>query len=60
MGAIRKAAPITHEELQIAIRKFQKSGGIIQKLPDQKACAPHAVGGKGDGVDASAKPDVNL
>jgi hypothetical protein len=60
MATTRKAAAISHEELQIAIRRFQKNGGIIQKLPDQKNSAPHAVGGKGNGVDADAKPDLTL
>jgi len=60
MGTTRKPVPITHDELQVAIRKFQKSGGIIQKLPDQKAYAHHAVGSQGDSVDASSKPDPTL
>ena len=37
---------ISHEELQAAIRKFQKTGGIIQKLPDQKSYTHQGVGVK--------------
>jgi hypothetical protein len=37
---------ISHEELQAAIRKFQKTGGIIQKLPDQKSYSHQGVGVK--------------
>jgi hypothetical protein len=38
-----KAKPITQEELQIAIRTFEKKGGIILKLPDQKTLGQQAV-----------------
>ena len=42
----RKTKSIGHDELQLAIRKFQKRGGIIQKLPDQKSFTHQAVGVK--------------
>ena len=35
MATQRMTTPITHEELQAALRRFQKAGGIIRKLPDQ-------------------------
>lgn len=44
---------ISHEELQAAIRKFQQSGGIIQKLPDQKSYSHQGVGVKFANVESS-------
>ncbi len=37
---------ISQEELQKAVSKFIKNGGIIQKLPDQKHVLQKLVGGK--------------
>ncbi len=37
---------ITNTDLEKAIRKFIKSGGIIRTLPPQKAVSPSTVGGK--------------
>lgn len=37
---------ITEEEMQAAIRKFLKSGGMIRKLPDQKSVGNRMVGMK--------------
>ncbi len=37
---------ITAEELNRAVSKFIKDGGIIQKLPDQKCAGHKQVGGK--------------
>ncbi|HEX7929232.1 MAG TPA: hypothetical protein VF678_16670 [bacterium] len=44
---------VSHEELQAAIRKFQQSGGIIQKLPDQKSYSHQGVGVKFANVESS-------
>ncbi|MEE8396678.1 MAG: hypothetical protein V3S29_11530 [bacterium] len=41
-----KKSSISHEELQRAVSKFINEGGIITKLPDQKALGQHRVGGK--------------
>ena len=37
---------VSQEELQRAVNKFVKQGGIITKLPDQKSVAQNKVGGK--------------
>lgn len=39
-------AEITAEELNRAVGKFIKDGGIIEKLPDQKSAGHKKVGGK--------------
>jgi len=41
-----KRKAVTQEELNQAVRKFLKSGGTIQKLPDQKSVSQHLVGAK--------------
>ena len=41
-----KKIKISVEELQSAIQKFLKEGGIIQKLPEQKSRSLRMVGGK--------------
>ncbi len=41
-----KRPPVTEEELQNAINKFLKSGGVIQKLPDEKSVSGQKVGAK--------------
>ena len=41
-----KTKGISEEELNRAVNKFIKEGGIIKKLPDQKAVAQNRVGGK--------------
>jgi hypothetical protein len=46
MNTPRKLKPISHEDLQSAIRKFKQNGGIIKKLPDQPLAAVHIVGVK--------------
>jgi hypothetical protein len=56
MSKPRAMKPITQEELQIAIRKFRKQGGIIRKLPDQKSIGQRAVSTK-EG-HAQAVPDA--
>ena len=33
----------THEELQAAIRKFQKAGGLIKRLPDEKVLTNNVI-----------------
>lgn len=35
---------IGHEQLKAAIRKFEASGGIIRKLPEQKSFSNQGVG----------------
>lgn len=42
----REKTEISAEELNRAVRKFVRDGGIIQKLPDQKSAGPKQVGGK--------------
>lgn len=37
---------ISHEEVQRAIDKFKSQGGLIKRLPDQRAPARTLVGGK--------------
>ena len=37
---------ITAEELNRAVNKFIRDGGIIEKLPDQKSVGHKKVGGK--------------
>jgi hypothetical protein len=59
MNTTRKAVQITHEELQLAIRRFQQNGGIIVKLPEQKAYAHQVVGSIGS-ADSAAKPDTTV
>jgi len=56
MSKPRNAKEISQEELQIAIRKFQKTGGIIQKLPAQKSVGQQAVSMKWG--HAEAVPDA--
>ena len=41
-----KMKGISQDELQRAVNKFIKEGGIIKKLPDQKAVVQNRVGGK--------------
>ena len=41
-----KRLPITEEELQNAFKKFLHSGGVIEKLPDEKTAANQKVGAK--------------
>jgi hypothetical protein len=41
-----KEKKITDEELQAAIQKFVKAGGIIRKLPDQRTSSSQMVGMK--------------
>jgi hypothetical protein len=60
MNSKPKAATVSHEELQEAIRKFQKNGGMIQKLPDQVTLGHHAVGSALGTVDSSTKPDSTV
>jgi hypothetical protein len=60
MGTTRKSVQITHEELQIAIRKFQRNGGIIRKLPDQKVYTHRAVGSMGGHAGFEIDPDLAL
>jgi hypothetical protein len=43
MATRKRPQAISHEELQAALRKFQKRGGMIQKLPDQKTVANSGV-----------------
>jgi len=40
---MKETKTISHEELKAAIRKFKASGGIIQKLPDQKGYSHKGV-----------------
>ena len=47
---------ISHKELQAAIRKFQKDGGIIKKLPDQKTYSNQGVGMRWANVEAGDLP----
>jgi len=53
MNTQRKTTPITHEELQAAIRKFQQAGGIITKLPDQPILEQQCVAVKWGYLEAS-------
>ena len=41
-----KKKEITKTDLEKAIGKFVKSGGIIRTLPPEKAVSPSTVGGK--------------
>ena len=41
-----RKTPITHDDLQRAIRKFVKNGGMIHKLPPQVAPSRLPVGGQ--------------
>lgn len=52
MNKTRKAKAITQEELEIAIRTFEKRGGIIRKLPDQKSLGQQAVSMKWGNTEA--------
>ncbi|MCH9046057.1 MAG: hypothetical protein IIA40_08110 [SAR324 cluster bacterium] len=38
--------PITHEEIELTLLRFQASGGLITKLPDQEASRGAVVGSK--------------
>lgn len=38
---------ITHKDIQKALEKFNKSGGLIKKLPDQHAPSRVIAAGKG-------------
>ena len=38
--------PITHEEIELTLLRFQASGGLITKLPDQEAPRGAVVGSK--------------
>jgi hypothetical protein len=58
MNTTRKPVQISHEELQVAIRRFQQNGGIIQKLPDQKPLSHQAVGSMESMLQSSTKPDA--
>ena len=52
-----KTKSITQEELEIAIRTFEKRGGIIRKLPEQKSIGQQAVNmkwGHGEAVPDAA------
>lgn len=60
MDRARKPVQITHEELQIAIRRFQRKGGIIRKLPDEKVQTQRAVAALGDRADSDTPPDPAL
>ena len=42
----REKSKISSEDLNRAVRKFVRDGGIIQKLPDQKSAGSKQVGGK--------------
>ena len=42
----REKTKISSEELNRAVRKFVRDGGIIEKLPDQKSVGSKQVGGK--------------
>jgi len=55
-----KAAPVTHEELQEAIRRFQMNGGIIHKLPDQKLAGHHAAASKEGLAESGTTPDTAI
>jgi hypothetical protein len=57
MSKPRNVKPITQEELHNAIRNFEKRGGIIRKLPDQKSIGQQAVSmkwGNGEAVPDAA------
>jgi hypothetical protein len=60
MAPRKEVVKVTHDELQLAIRKFQTSGGIIQKLPDQKTTAPQGVSSKLGQAEVSTVPDTAL
>jgi len=57
MGSTRKPVQITHEELQIALRKFQRKGGIIRKLPDERVHTQRAVASPENREDLDSRPD---
>ena len=57
MGSTRKPVQITHEELQIAVRRFQRKGGIIRKLPDERVHTQRAVVALEDRTDLDIQPD---
>jgi len=43
---MKKKVEISQEEVQKALQKFQKEGGLINKLPDQIAPRSTMVGGR--------------
>ncbi len=57
MSKSKNVKTITQEELQLALRAFEKRGGIIRKLPDQKTLGQQAVSmkwGNGEAVPDAA------
>lgn len=40
----KKKQTITHEEVQEALKRFVRGGGMIDKLPDQKSSRSEFVG----------------
>lgn len=42
----KKQEPITHEDIQQALKKFHQNGGLIIRLPDEKKLPRHLVGSK--------------
>ena len=46
---------VTEQELNKAIQKFLEQGGIIQKLPEQKAYSSRQVGLKYGAADLSVE-----
>ena len=47
--------PISQEKLQQAVKKYLKSGGQIQKLPDEKIGSPALVGGKYNNAEVESR-----
>ncbi len=43
---MKNGNPVTHEEIQSALAKFRKAGGLITKLPDEFSPPRRLVGEK--------------
>ena len=43
---MKKRPPVTHEEIQSALAKFRKAGGLITRLPNELSPPRRLVGEK--------------
>ena len=53
-----KDQKVSEAELEAAMRKFEAAGGMIKKLPDQKAPCTQVVGRRWNNSAMEGEPNV--
>ncbi len=52
---MKQKKKISQQELNLAVKKFVKEGGIIKKLPPQRSALQNLVGGKWGNTEIGGK-----